>query len=112
MDREIIEKRLINYAHWYAAVQGYRFGQGAEHDIEYTARQAIGKMFGTKVPARLTPRHQAMLIQAEAGFAMLISTMIEGRSQISGYAARNPDTIGEETLGWARSKICPLFPIC
>ena len=112
MRREIIEKRLISYAHWYAASQGYQIGDGAEHDIEYMAEQAIVKMFGEKIPTRFQSRHLAMLIQAEASFAMLIATMIQGSKEISGYSKKNPDRIGEETMGWARSRICPLFPIC
>ncbi|MEM0947350.1 MAG: hypothetical protein AAGK37_08090 [Pseudomonadota bacterium] len=112
MERQVIEQRLTSYAHWYAASQGFVFGPGAKYDIEQMATDAVGNMFGQDMPTDLQPRHQAMIAQAEASLAMMVSTMIQGSEEISGYAARNPDTIGEETLAWARDRLCPLFPIC
>lgn len=112
LEREIIEQRLISYANWYAASQGFAFGSGAKGDIEFMATKAVTTMFGQNFPKRMQPKHQAMIVQAEASLAMMISTMIQGSKEISGYASHNPNTIGEETLGWARARLCPLFPIC
>lgn len=112
MDREILENRLVNYAHWYAASEGYRFGYDAKDDVEYMARQAVTKLFGRDVPKRLQPRHRAMMAQAEASLAMMISAMIQGSKEIPGYATNHPNTIGEDTLHFATSRLCPLFPIC
>ena len=53
-----------------------------------------------------------MLVQAEASLALMISTMIRASTEIRGYSKRSPNVIGEETLGWAQSRLCPLFPIC
>lgn len=112
MEREIIEQRLVSYANWYAASHGFAFGPGAKGDIEFMATRAVTTLFGQDLPKRMLPQHQAMIVQAEASLAMLISTMIQGSNEISGYTSRNPNTIGEETLAWARARLCPLFPIC
>ncbi len=112
MDRDLLQSRLISYARWYAAAQGYRFGTDAEQDLAQMAEDAVQRIFGKKIPKRLSAQKQAMLSQAEASFAMLISTMIQGSKEITGYSAAHPDRIGEETLHWARVKLCPLFPIC
>ena len=112
MDRKIIEKRLVSYADWYAATQGYTIGTDARGDFEEMAKKAINNMFGQDLPKRMQSKHTAMILQAEASFAMMISTMIQASKTIKGYSARKPDTIGEETLGWATNRLCPLFPIC
>lgn len=112
MNKTIIHKRLRAYADWAAASHGFRFGPGADQDIEQMTLRAVENMFGPKPPKRMTPRHAAMIAQAEASLAMLVAGMVEARASIRGYAASHPDEIGEQTLGEAMSKLCPLFPIC
>lgn len=112
MKRKIMEKRLVNYAHWYAATQGYEIGDGAQYDIEKMAGQAVTTLFGEKSPKKLDASDIAKLNQAEASFSILIATMIEQSREISGYAENNPDRIGERTMFRAIEKLCPIFPIC
>ncbi|MCG6904052.1 MAG: hypothetical protein LJE68_15365, partial [Rhodobacter sp.] len=112
LEKDILQDRLYSYAKWCAARQGYRFGQGADGDIQYMTQQSIEKMFGNTLPKRPSARHEAMLVQAEASLSLLVATMIRGSREIKGYAASHDNVIGEETMGYARSLICPLFPIC
>ncbi len=112
MDRDILHQRLVSYAHWAAASQGFRFGTGAEADIDNIAQHAIDTMFGASVPKRMTPRHQAMMAQAEAALSALVAAMIEARGRNREYAMSHPNEIGEWTLGEAKAKLCPIFPIC
>lgn len=103
MDRDHLERALWAAAERRAAMHGVRLGQGADNDIRQFARTGADRIVGSDGEA---------VKASEAAFEKLIDEMVSVASEIPGYREAHPDTIGEDTLRWALSRLCPLFPIC
>lgn len=100
-----IGRQLYEAARNYAASRGYRFGDGAEGDIQHYAGKAALDIEQKRLG-------QTGISTAKQAFEKLIDSMIEAANQIPGYAIARPDVIGEQTLGQALNKLCPLWPFC
>lgn len=109
MEKDILEDRLLAFAHWRAARRGFRFGKGAEQDLRQMVEDTVDRIL---TGDRRGMTKTQMITAAEKALGRMVSEMIKARGLIIGYADAHPDTIGEQTMGWARSKLCPLFPIC
>ncbi len=100
-----IGRQLYEAARNYAASRGYKFGDGAEGDIQRYANDAA-------IDIEKKRLGQIGIGKAEQAFEKLIDSMIEAANQIPGYTIARPDVIGEQTLGQALNKLCPLWPFC
>jgi hypothetical protein len=102
MDAKETARRLFEAAVKRASKQGVRLGQGADAEIQRFARNAAELLFNE--PDRFD--------EARVSFERLVDAMVVAAQELPGYAKAHPGVIGEETLGRAMSKLCPLFPIC
>ena len=107
---EDIARRLYEGARGYARAKGYHFGDGAEVLIEGFAREAVPKI---EAKAAETGKSREDLIEeSERAFMRLVDDMIKAAGEIEGYSIDHPHAIGEQTLGAAMNRLCPLWPIC
>lgn len=109
MDRDQLSAHLWNAAQRRAAKAGVRFGQGADSDIRTFAHRGADLILGSHPNVGL---NEPMVRDAEAAFERLVDEMVAAASSLPGYRAQNTNTIGEQTLALALSRLCPLFPIC
>lgn len=109
MNRDDLARDLWAAAERRANMRGVRLGQGADADIHQFARTGADRILD--VHPNVTP-HDKVVEDATAAFAKLIDEMVSAASEIAGYRDAYPDTIGEQTLARALSRLCPLFPIC
>ena len=118
---ELIGLRLTHYAIWYAASCGYRFGEGAEHDLPRIAAEAAGRISDRisqydrskldEESLHLKAEHDIKV--GEVAFSLLIEEMIAARMHVYGpEAAAREGIIGEGTLARAKEILCPFWPIC
>jgi hypothetical protein len=110
-----IASRLYAAAEARAKQHGLRFGEGADQDLKSMARTAAETILEA---AKKKPKEHAedyaggaVRVASEA-MATFVDEMVIGRLKIAGYMDSHPDTIGEETLAWAKSVLCPIWPIC
>ncbi|NJB84440.1 hypothetical protein GGR26_000185 [Lewinella marina] len=107
---ENIAEYLKQYAWVYAFSQGYRFGSGSEGEIQYMAGQAAAAIlnppadYGGASPAQLTRI-------AEKQLGIFIDNMIIARGEVY-LDGGHGGVIGEDTLAWAKARLCPMWPIC
>jgi hypothetical protein len=102
---EQLAAALFAQAEGHAERRGFRFGDGADHDMRHMALIAA-----EAVMAR--PDREAATSEAERAFGRLIEAMIAARGEVYGLDALRDNVIGEGTLHRARMQICPLWPIC
>jgi hypothetical protein len=108
---QIVHHRLVSYAEWYVSKQGYRFGPGAERDINKMLGRSARRL-RSEVRNLEDEQAEVVLRRAEASIRRLINRMLREREAIPGYASAHRGTVGEETLHLALKGICPLWPIC
>ncbi len=113
-DSDLADK-LFAAADSRARQHGLQFGAGADVDLRGLAR--VGAETILKV-AQSKPSDEgeqyvrgAARVAAEA-MSTFVDEMTSARLRIAGYAAKNPNTIGEETFKQARKILCPIWPIC
>jgi len=111
LSERIVRERLVSYAHWYVSKKGYRFGPGANADIDLMLQRGARKVH-SETRGRSDEDAEATLRKAEASIRRLVNRMIREADRIPGYAARNRRTVGEQTLSFALKDLCPLWPIC
>ena len=109
MKRDDLEKALWTAAERKAQMHGVRLGQGADADVHQFARTGADRIL--QAHPEVVPNDRVVK-DAEAAFEKLIDEMVSAASEIAGYREAYPDTIGEQTLARALSRLCPLFPIC
>jgi len=109
MDRNVLADMLFNAAQTRARTHGVRFGPGAENDIRRFAEQGAERILSQQSP---TDQEDTVVANAESVFEKLVDEMVHGASEIEGYRTANPGVIGEQTLSFALSRLCPCFPIC
>ena len=103
-------ERLFAAAQARANMRGFRIGDDAGEDIWLHAQTAAEQIHER---ASLTNVSESELIlEGEKAFEKLIDAMIDGANEIEGYRITRGDVIGEQTLKWAMSRLCPLWPIC
>jgi hypothetical protein len=105
-----IGRRLYEAARSYAEQKGYHFGPGADVMIEGFAHEAVGKIEARAAESG-RPR-ETLVKQSQDAFYKLIDVMIRAADEIEGYSIDHPHAIGEQTLGAAMNRLCPLWPIC
>jgi hypothetical protein len=104
MDQEELAAAILKHADAYAADRGRRFGDDAYHDIQRFARRAATDI--AQLPVAVQP---GQLKLVNLSFERLIDEMIGAAQDIKGYDSTR---IGEQTLGRALAKLCPLYPFC
>ncbi len=109
MNRDDLVRELWAAAERRADVRGVRLGQGADADIHRFAHTGADRILAAHPHVTA---HDKVIEDATAAFAKLIDEMVSAASEIAGYRDAYPDTIGEQTLAKALSRLCPLFPIC
>jgi hypothetical protein len=97
-----LEARLVAAAEQRAKFHGKTLGDGAEQFIRDRA----------EVAAEAIQRNDAAVDDVRPAFEKLIDEMVKAVNEIPGYADAHPNVIGEQTLSWALSRLCPLFPFC
>jgi hypothetical protein len=103
-------QQLFAAAEAVAKSRGFRFGDGAEGDILNYAQVAYEKIYERALLTNASERE--LMREGEHAFEQLVDAMIDGANKIEGYRAKRGDVIGEQTLAWAISQLCPLWPIC
>lgn len=103
-------QQLFAAAEAVAKSKGFRFGDGAEGDILSYAQFAYEKIHERALLTNISEGE--LMREGERAFERLVNAMIDGANQIEGYRATKGDIIGEQTLAWAMSRLCPLWPIC
>lgn len=114
MRKSDVGDRLNLYAEWYALSKGYRFRDQAKVDVKKLASNAVDELFADlKADADIDPG-DPRIAHGEASLGVFVSTMIASLADptIKGFADQNPGQLGEITFSFARSRLCPLFPIC
>ena len=95
-----------------AQLEGMRFGEGADLDLRNIAMQSAAKIDARAAGGINSADGRELVHQAEQAFALLAREMVNAREEVYDQARLAQNIIGEQTLDWARRKICPLFPIC
>lgn len=107
--------QLFRAAETRAMQHGLNFGPGADSQLRAVASTAAQNILGSAQAKPVNGREQyvrgAMRVAGEA-MATIVDEMTSARLSIVGYAAANPNTIGEETLQQALRILCPIWPIC
>lgn len=98
-------QELYKIALNYAQSRGYHFGAGADVFIKDHAMKA-----GLEIEQQEFSK--ALVSKAERAFVKLIDEMIDATREIPNYAVEHPNAIGEQTLGRALNRLCPLWPFC
>jgi hypothetical protein len=99
-----LAKRIFEHAKKYAESRKVRLGDGADQDFAKYAQIAAAELLKTS-DAPLAGREKAIDIV----FERVIDEMLVQAKTIPGYER---GVIGEQTLKFALSKLCPLFPFC
>jgi hypothetical protein len=110
-----ISARLYAVAEARAKQIGVDFGEGAGSELKTLARKGAERILAE---AKNKPSEHAedyvrgaARVGSEA-MATFVDEMAIGRLKIQGYIDTHPDSIGDETFRWAKSILCPLWPIC
>ena len=117
-DRQLAAVQLFSFARWYAASKGHQLGAGADGQIEWMCQETAEGIFQRFQPpvgdmdTAAQARATVEIRMAEAALSTLIDGMIEAREHVYDNLAANDRVIGEDTLAWAKNRLCPLFPIC
>ena len=98
---------LYQYARGYASGRGYQFGSGAANDIRLSINEQVNARW-----QEFEVNEASMLQSAEVGIGRFIDAMIDARHSVYGAEELRSNVIGEATFAMARSRFCPLFPIC
>lgn len=109
MNKAELADRLLAAAEGRAKRHRVAFGPGADQGIRQFAQTAADKVLGDRSSL---PPADPQVREAEAAFEKLVEEMVGAAGEIADYRKLHPDTIGEETLARALSRLCPLFPIC
>lgn len=112
MNKQQAEDAVLRAAHAYAVSKGFRIAPNAGNDIAAMARHAVEHLSPPAVFPFDAQLNRTALSKADDAFRRLIDEMIAARATIKDYEVTHPDSIGEETLHFARLRLCPLFPIC
>jgi hypothetical protein len=107
----ILKNRLVSYSQWYVAKNGYAFGPGAGQSIEMLLENGA-KQIQKDSKGLSDTESEKLVLNAEASIRRLVKRMIKERDILPGYAKRNLQVVGEQTLAEALKRLCPLWPIC
>ncbi|MDB5119032.1 MAG: hypothetical protein JWN56_250 [Sphingobacteriales bacterium] len=106
-----IAEHLKMYAHTYVFSRGFKFGSGADNDINRMAETSAINMVNPPISYADVPLILLVGI-AEKRLAIFIDHMIIARPKVYTDTELESQIIGERTFGWARNIICPIFPLC
>ena len=110
--REETAALLYAAAEQVAQLEGMRFGEGADEDLRRIAMELVAKIDARADGGINSPDGQELVHKSEQAFAQLAREMVNAREHVYDQARLAMNIVGEQTLDWARRKICPLFPIC
>ncbi len=107
MEPQELSAELFGFARGYARARGVRFGRGSESDVRNGIFNEVAFSWSSG-----TQDAEKLRGDAERGLARFVDAMIDSRHEVYGAASDSDNIIGEGTFAAARSRLCPIFPIC
>lgn len=98
-----ISHGLFQFAQGYALGRGFKFGEGANSQLQYSLTVY------SNAKSSLT---DSKVAEAERGIVRFVDSMIEARQFVYAADKLQSNIIGEDTFAWAKNKLCPIIPIC
>ena len=112
MTEQELAERFLSNSNLYATSRGFRFGSGAAGFFKDAANRAAKDILEKPDVDPDGPLFAVLIRHGDRAFETLIDAMIAGANELPNYLANHPQTIGEETLAFAMSELCPMWPIC